>query len=1216
MSNKKSFCLYSLFAVAASILFTFSYITYAYADDDERSGNTGGVTPNEDLTISEESSGGNSCVGSCQDETVATSRKVFGTEIKATDFLNDTAFSDFVDRLPEVSTSSTGEPLFQAVNNTASATAQSLVDADPSATLYMSFAYANKDGYLYVTDPETGNRVKTWFNKDDIIGVKRINDGSSWGANGVKAADAAQKGAEALAKIGINMDNVKTMSVAELTAIWDHLVATGAIKGYDNNFFFHDLHDPKFQKLTDKEKAEIIEVLCEMLGGCDGEPDPPDGPIDDRCHLENYWGDTIGEVSVQNLTTGTGWQTGEAVAATSTSESGGAVVWARPGDTVQFKTYYCWGAEAVYADDYKYARTEYWAGADNIYFQLSAKRNDNYLFGENAQFIGSKKHILSSPHKETIGSATDNEVPDSKVDVNGSYDFILYSPGQKDGSNYNCQIFDFAAFTLDQGYQIPGVYTGGCAAISMNGGNKSDVDNQPGSISQSITYDEIQAWQLYKYEKSGSCAGCNYDDRGNVTDSRTADDRNSLKRKNTNIFDDPFPDLSTAKTATGNTWGIVTKHKDDTEEHEHDCDSKACGCNKWHHLVTNGCTKCKDDDCKIKVLEDCYLECGVDESGASCINKPGLTYSESKAPTYTEHKGKDIHPINNGTKTSTASVNIPYSYKTAAQTRIAAGEVIYLGETVDSTFTVNIIPRIVKEVRPNEAYATLVDGSIQAVEFITSGYDIPSGGGVAPVSVQGNDLCNYFPNSDCEEIWREGPKLNKEGRYRGANYSHNETRVVPDDNEDLVGKKYCVAVGISTADSHGVITGHNGVTDDNIVSGMSNPSAWRVSNLACRTIAKKPNFQVWNGGLYTNGSIKTSATYKNVGASLGGSKDPTGVFGSWDEYYVVAAGEVRNFASAAALGYDPSLRPRGGKAPGDLTSYCDATKETISNVNCDKGISGKSNITNTSQNIILERIRTRYALGGSNTDYYGTELDEGGARYIYKQSDDISISEIVKKFSDTEMSNKNSSIYNCNKNNNSKGALKMCQGQSANSEQTTSNYADGTLVIHTGGKVTIDRNICYGAGDCSNSNTVKLANNSETFTSMYGLPQVLIIADGGIDITDNVSQIDAWLITNGTVDTCAGYRIGSVNSEQCKNTLIVNGPVFAKSMDLNRTAGAYPGSGSASGTVLTRNLSEMGSITAAEIFNLRPDTLYWAYSQAQRFTQATVTYTRELAPRY
>ena len=93
--------------------------------------------------------------------------------------------------------------------------------------------------------------------------------------------------------------------------------------------------------------------------------------------------------------------------------------------------------------------------------------------------------------------------------------------------------------------------------------------------------------------------------------------------------------------------------------------------------------------------------------------------------------------------------------------------------------------------------------------------------------------------------------------------------------------------------------------------------------------------------------------------------------------------------------------------------------------------------------------------------------------------------------------------------------------------------------------------------------------------------------------------------------------IGSGTSDQCSKTLVFNGPVMAKSVTLNRTAGANPGSGHREGgSVLNQNISNDGSITPGEIFNVRPDALYWAYSQSQRFSQANVTYTREVAPRY
>ena len=83
-------------------------------------------------------------------------------------------------------------------------------------------------------------------------------------------------------------------------------------------------------------------------------------------------------------------------------------------------------------------------------------------------------------------------------------------------------------------------------------------------------------------------------------------------------------------------------------------------------------------------------------------------------------------------------------------------------------------------------------------------------------------------------------------------------------------------------------------------------------------------------------------------------------------------------------------------------------------------------------------------------------------------------------------------------------------------------------------------------------------------------------------------------------------------------------------MELLRTAGANHGNGDSLADSLTdddprerslgstRSTSDArrGSAAPAEIFNLRADAYIWAYNQAQRYSEAVVTYTRELAPRY
>ncbi len=144
---------------------------------------------------------------------------------------------------------------------------------------------------------------------------------------------------------------------------------------------------------------------------------------------------------------------------------------------------------------------------------------------------------------------------------------------------------------------------------------------------------------------------------------------------------------------------------------------------------------------------------------------------------------------------------------------------------------------------------------------------------------------------------------------------------------------------------------------------------------------------------------------------------------------------------------------------------------------------------------------------------------------------------------------------------------------------------------------------------------------------------MIIIASGNISISPDVTQIDAWLFANnGVINTCSAANYLSTNANTCNKTIIFNGPVFAKKLELNRTAGAYPGPNDVGAATIYNDLAssdrwfrnnesmtsnlKYGSLTPAEIFNLRPDVYYWGYNQSNRLTQATVTYIRELAPRY
>lgn len=141
-----------------------------------------------------------------------------------------------------------------------------------------------------------------------------------------------------------------------------------------------------------------------------------------------------------------------------------------------------------------------------------------------------------------------------------------------------------------------------------------------------------------------------------------------------------------------------------------------------------------------------------------------------------------------------------------------------------------------------------------------------------------------------------------------------------------------------------------------------------------------------------------------------------------------------------------------------------------------------------------------------------------------------------------------------------------------------------SVVIVATGTVTITGNITY---------------TNDTLNSVNDIPQVVIVANN-ISIQDSVSRVDAWLVTDDTINTCSNIT-GNLTSEKCSTALEVNGPVVTNRLLLNRTAG--------SGT-------DDESNNPAERFNLRPDAFLWARLQASGNSKAQTVYTVELPPRF
>ncbi len=231
--------------------------------------------------------------------------------------------------------------------------------------------------------------------------------------------------------------------------------------------------------------------------------------------------------------------------------------------------------------------------------------------------------------------------------------------------------------------------------------------------------------------------------------------------------------------------------------------------------------------------------------------------------------------------------------------------------------------------------------------------------------------------------------------------------------------------------------------------------------------------------------------------------------------------------------------------------------------------------------------------------------------------------------------------------------LNFVDDLTGSSDQET--YRNQTMVVHATGTLVIDTNLIVDSYYSAYNGYHRV----DLFTDIQQIPQIIIIADK-IQITSSVSRIDAWLVAdgldsgNGEINTCAyenfnAFKRGEyikqagngslLSAKNCDRTLMFNGPVFAKSIILNRTAGGgtkvlgaaeqwNSSSGGGHGRYdwwyghVQQSSGQTLAIDATtyaqrgEIFNLRADTYLWAYYQAQRNGILTTVFTKELPTRY
>ncbi len=489
--------------------------------------------------------------------------------------------------------------------------------------------------------------------------------------------------------------------------------------------------------------------------------------------------------------------------------------------------------------------------------------------------------------------------------------------------------------------------------------------------------------------------------------------------------------------------------------------------------------------------------------------------------------------------------------------------------------------------------------------------------GCVVVQRQENIYFNVTSGNDTASVDLDGKTDGQACNVYGKDCVSLSPSIVVDDLP--AGSKICVALSVWPSSHRGLNEG----LQDGFTGGY-----WEHGDPECLTIAKKPTTQFWGAGLYSAGTVTTSQANKyavgsgfraancNGNPSRVATEDTNGdgvrdvvkcpnggnnglsenvvqrsVFGTWSEYEIISGKSVTNMGSGAAFGYNPYPATWGGNyewtRPGGFPSTyninfatsrtCAYTTQTFPNLECKTG-----GATQPASNIATN-----------------TELNVGRiiARYGTYPKADAPVFTSIGSDADCAANNCDASADGAT-HSYSSGARSVTIGDGSHITIPVGR----TVAVTVTGKLTINSNIVY-------------EEPAGGFSNISSLPQVILIADS-IDVAPHVSQIDAWLIVgqqgdstntdSGILNTCRGFTVGAAGSEGRLNAcndqpLTVNGPVFAEQLKLNRTYGASAG---------------VDSIDPAERFNLRADAFLWSYAQAQRFSQAVVTYTRELAPRY
>lgn len=513
-----------------------------------------------------------------------------------------------------------------------------------------------------------------------------------------------------------------------------------------------------------------------------------------------YYGNTVSKVSVTNH------DTGKSGVLDYNDSSGGAEVFAKPDDQVQFIHKLCFGVQGVQGGP----------GTSNT-FSLSTTK----ILGTNRTSLFNRTTTLARGQARPPQLSADGTDPNVSQQV--AYGFTLSSPHATDA----------------QGRQV----------------GRYEVTNEDvgTAITQSLQHNVKSGFVNQRFNIGGSCS-CN---------------NNSAGSTNSPIFGS-YDAVRDDKTYAY--WGAISNYSCST--------GGKCNCS---------CSNGAEPTCLS-------WSCGTQYK----YNTPSRSY-----PT-TFNDGNDV--------TKTAKVYIPYNFTTnvgayATTKTVSAGS--------EASFMLTRIvadkanPLVANKDSEFATYHTKLpeDRHVQIVSFTLpadTSHELEALKGNDNATLPGKDttgarLCDYFKGYGLNYDYCHSKETSDFDRES----SESSTKpIVSVASSTPIGTKVCMAVATYPSDSYnrGAIN-----HDTTIDIAMKGGSTWNISNVACTTVAKTPSLQVWNGGVYTSGSISAQTIRVN-----------DIYFGSWSEQIVIAGGSISDFASGAKLGY--------GDTPGQSYNFSSPTQ--------------------------------------------------------------------------------------------------------------------------------------------------------------------------------------------------------------------------------------------------------------------------------------------------